>query len=116
VRARFPSPQAFASALERSGITEAQLREISRDNLRIRAYVGQRFAGAENEARRLTLVDEWVAGLRKRSDIIDLYANRTLIRFQVSHKYFEPRATSPEAPNSTSGKRKIRQQFDQIET
>jgi parvulin-like peptidyl-prolyl isomerase len=74
VRARFPSQQAFASALERSGITEAQLREISRDNLRIRAYIGQRFAGAENEARRLTLFDEWVAGLRTRSDIIDLYA------------------------------------------
>jgi parvulin-like peptidyl-prolyl isomerase len=74
VRARFPSQQAFESALERSGITEAHLREIIRENLRIRAYVDQRFAGAENGARRSTLVDEWVAGLRQRSDIIDLYA------------------------------------------
>jgi hypothetical protein len=74
VRARFPSQQAFESALERSGITEAHLREIIRENLRIRAYVDQRFAGAESGARRSTLVDEWVAGLRQRSDIIDLYA------------------------------------------
>jgi hypothetical protein len=73
VRARFPSPQALESALARSGITDAHLREIVRENLRIRAYIGQRFAGAESEARRLTLVDEWVAGLRKRSDIINLY-------------------------------------------
>jgi hypothetical protein len=75
VRARFPSQQAFESALERSGITESHLREIVRENLRIRAYIGQRFAGAESEARRLTLIDEWVAGLRQRSDVINLYAN-----------------------------------------
>jgi len=74
VRARFPSQQALESALERSGINEAHLREIVRENLRIRAYVGQRFAGADSDARRSTMVDEWVAGLRKRSDIIDLFA------------------------------------------
>jgi hypothetical protein len=74
VRARFPSRQAFEAALDRSGITEAHLREIVRENLRIRAYIEQRFAGAESEARRVMLVDEWVAGLRRRSDIVDLYA------------------------------------------
>jgi hypothetical protein len=74
VRARFPSQQAFGSALERSGITEAHLREIVRENLRIRAYIEQRFTGAESEARRVTLVNEWVAGLRQRADVIDLYA------------------------------------------
>jgi hypothetical protein len=74
VRARFPSRQAFETALERVGLTEAHLREIVRENLRIRAYIGQRFAGAENEARRQMLVDEWVAGLRQRADVVDLYA------------------------------------------
>jgi hypothetical protein len=74
VRARFPSRQAFDGVLQRSGITEAHLRETIRENLRIRAYIAQRFAGAESESRRLTLIDEWVAGLRQRADIVDLYA------------------------------------------
>ena len=74
VRARFPSRQAFEAALERVGLTEAHVREIVRENLRIRAYIEQRFAGAENDARRQMLVDEWVAGLRQRADVIDLYA------------------------------------------
>jgi hypothetical protein len=74
VRTRFPSQQAFEAALDRSGITDAHLRETVRENLRIRAYIEQRFAGAESEARRLALVDEWIAGLRRRSDVVDLYA------------------------------------------
>ena len=73
VRARFASVTAFDTALHRSGLTEAQLRATLRDNLRIQAYVSQRFAGAEDESRRLMLIDEWVAGLRQRADIIDLY-------------------------------------------
>ena len=32
-----------------SGLTDAQLRETLRENLRIRAYIEQRFAGAEDE-------------------------------------------------------------------
>jgi hypothetical protein len=74
VRARFPSRQAFDGVLERSGITEAHLRETIREDLRIRAYIAQRFAGAESESRRLMLIEEWVAGLRQRADIVDLYA------------------------------------------
>jgi hypothetical protein len=74
VRARFPSRPAFDAVLERSGITEAHLRETVRENLRIRAYIDQRFAGAENQGRRSMLVDEWVVGLRQRADIVDLYA------------------------------------------
>jgi hypothetical protein len=74
VRARFPSRQAFDAVLERSGIAEAHLRETVRENLRIRAYIEQRFTGAESEVRRLMLIDEWVAGLRQRADIVDLYA------------------------------------------
>ena len=74
VRGRFPSAAAFDAAIERSGLTEMQLRLILRENLRIRAYIAQRFTGAEDEARRLMLIDEWVAGLRQRSDVVDLYA------------------------------------------
>jgi hypothetical protein len=74
VRARFPSAAAFDAVLHRCGITEAQLRVTLRENLRIRAYLAQRFSGAEDEMHRLMLIDEWVAGLRQRADVIDLYA------------------------------------------
>ena len=74
VRGRFPSAAAFDAVLQRSGLTDLQLRVTLRENLRIRAYITQRFTGAEDEARRLMLIDEWVAGLRQRSDVVDLYA------------------------------------------
>ena len=74
VRGRFPSAAAFDAVFARSGLTDVQLRLILRENLRIRAYIAQRFTGAEDEARRLMLIDEWVAGLRQRSDVVDLYA------------------------------------------
>jgi hypothetical protein len=74
VRGRFPSAAAFDAVLQRSGLTEAQLRATLRENLRIRAYIAQRFAGSEDAARRQMLIDEWVAGLRQRGDVVDLYA------------------------------------------
>jgi hypothetical protein len=73
VRGRFPSAAAFDAVLQRSGLTEAQLRATLRENLRIQAYIAQRFAGSE-DARRQMLIDEWVAGLRQRGDVVDLYA------------------------------------------
>jgi hypothetical protein len=113
VRARFTSPEAYASALTRSGLDDKRLRLLLRDSLRIRAYVEQRFsvpppgdeelrryysehlqefaqagqpAPFENvrtqidqavvSARRETLVDDWVNGLRRRADIINVYLAR----------------------------------------
>jgi hypothetical protein len=72
IRARFPTPDAFAQTLARSGLDDRHLREIVREDLRIRGYELQRFASAD-PVRRQTLIDEWVAGLRRRADIIDLY-------------------------------------------
>ncbi len=72
IRGRFLSAAAFDAALAQSGLDERRLREIVRQDLRIRAYEDQRFAAADPE-RRQTLIDEWVAGLRRRTDIIDLY-------------------------------------------
>jgi len=71
VRARFDSPEAFEAALTRSGIDEVHLRETVRQDLRIRAYLDQRFSALSD--RRQDALDEWIAGLRKRGDIIDLY-------------------------------------------
>jgi hypothetical protein len=71
IRARLASADALASALARSGIDERQLREIIRQDLRIRAYLDQRFASAQE--RRQTLMDDWLAGLRRRGEVVDLY-------------------------------------------
>ena len=71
VRSRFPSPEAFETILARSGVDLAHLRETVRKNLRIRAYLDQRFSASD--ARRQQVVDDWIAGLRRRADIIDLY-------------------------------------------
>ena len=71
VRARFATADALASALARSGIDEKQLREIVREDLRIRAYLDQRFASALE--RREALMDDWLAGLRRRGEVVDLY-------------------------------------------
>jgi hypothetical protein len=110
VRDRFPSAEAFHAALTRYGIEETHLREIVRANLRLRAYLEQRFTvvrPSEEEIaayyreypdtfrrggrlppldevreeveqtlafdRRQTMVDEWIAGLRRRAAIIDVY-------------------------------------------
>ena len=73
VRARFPSPQAFDVALARSGIDVRHVRQTLREDLRIRAYLDQRFAVPGTEQPRQALVDEWVAGLRRRADVIDFY-------------------------------------------
>ena len=71
VRTRFVSQAALDAALARSGIDERHLRETLRQDLRIRAYLDQRFNGTED--RRQALIDEWLAGLRRRADVIDLY-------------------------------------------
>jgi hypothetical protein len=110
VRARFASPEDVQKTLARVGIDERHLRETLRQNLRIRAYVAQRFtvsapteedigryyrdhaerftrAGvrapfeevrpqvveAVDAERRRSLVTEWLEGLRRRGDVIDLY-------------------------------------------
>jgi hypothetical protein len=74
VRARFPSQEAFDATLARSGFDISHVREIERQNLRLRAYLEQRFTAPDTDAaRRQTVIDEWVAGLRRRTPIINLY-------------------------------------------
>jgi hypothetical protein len=74
VRARLASPEAFDAVLARAGIDLAHLRETVRENLRIRAYITQRFSAGGD--RRQQVVEDWMAGLRRRADIIDLYLAR----------------------------------------
>src|SRR5919106_2134082 len=67
VRARFASAHELDEALARSGIDESHLRELLRQNLRIRAYMEQRFAVTAD--RRQELIDEWVSSLRRRAEV-----------------------------------------------
>jgi hypothetical protein len=71
VRQRFASAADFDLALARSGIDEPHLRETLRQDLRMRAYLDQRFSATAN--RRPDAVDEWMASLRRRGGVVDLY-------------------------------------------
>jgi hypothetical protein len=108
-RSAFRTAEAFDTALARVGYDERHLRETLRQNLRIVAYLDQRFTvrpptdddlgryyrehpeiftvngrllsfdearprvvDAVNTEGRQRLVDEWVAGLRRRAEILDL--------------------------------------------
>jgi hypothetical protein len=71
VRARFASQAEFDAAVARSGIDAQHLRETVRQNLRIAAYLDQRFTAAGD--RRQALIDDWIAGLRRRGNVLDLY-------------------------------------------
>jgi hypothetical protein len=68
-RGRFASASAFAATLTRIGVDERELREMLRQNLRVRAYITQRF-GAETPEQAQIAIGEWVAGLRRRTDIV----------------------------------------------
>ena len=74
VRARFPSEKAFNDVLARSGFDVAHVREIVRQNLRLRAYLDQRFVVPDGDPqRRQKLIDDWVESLRRRSPVVNLY-------------------------------------------
>ncbi len=66
VRARAGSEAGLASILDAGGFTEARLTGWLRDDLRIAAYLQQRFA--QND-RRADLIADWVADLRRRTDV-----------------------------------------------
>jgi hypothetical protein len=72
VVARFPSPQVFETTLARFGVDRDYVRELLREDLRIRAYLDQRFTADTPDQQRL-MVDDWIAGLRRRAEVVDLY-------------------------------------------
>lgn len=73
VRAHFDGDRAFAKTLAEVGLTEPGLRRRLREDLRIRAYLDQRFPVTAPEGRDI-LIDGWLTGLRRRADVLDLYA------------------------------------------
>lgn len=75
VRDRVGSLNALSEVLRRAGLDERQLRETLRQNLRIRSYLAQRFA-ADTPARVQLAIDEWLASLRRRTEIVDVGERR----------------------------------------
>jgi hypothetical protein len=71
VRERLGTQPALDAALTRWGLDVQHLREWLRDDLRIRAYLDQRFVAAPE--RRQRLIAEWLAALRRRAELTDLY-------------------------------------------
>lgn len=70
VRRRFESAAGLEQALDRAGLDEAQLREMLRQDLRIRAYLESRFA-ADTPERGAAMAADWIAGLRRRATILE---------------------------------------------
>ncbi len=66
---RIASVDTLDAILAQTGLTAEQLRVFVRDDLRIRAYLQQRFGGSPEAA----LVRDWVTGLRRRADVTVLY-------------------------------------------
>jgi hypothetical protein len=61
-------------ALLVGGFTESRLRAWVRDDLRIAAYLNQRFAAAGAAGQtRADLIADWVADLRRRTPVIELW-------------------------------------------
>lgn len=72
VRERAGGDAALQHTLTVTGMTMDQLRRWIRDDLRIQTYLNQRF-GTSDPTARARLVSEWVAGLRRRTDVTVLY-------------------------------------------
>ncbi len=64
VRARFADDDAFAAVLATVGLELEDLRQILRDDIRIEAYVADRWGG------RAELVEDWITGLLRRAEIL----------------------------------------------
>ena len=71
IRARVGGDQ-LETVLATGGFTESRLRAWVRDDLRIAAYLNQRFA-ADGPERRQSLIEDWVADLRRRTPVVELW-------------------------------------------
>jgi hypothetical protein len=73
LRAQLPAEQ-FERVLAVGGFTEARLRAWIRDDLRIASYLDQRFAAAATGGQsRADLIADWVADLRRRTPVVELW-------------------------------------------
>lgn len=68
---RFDDPEQLERVLSAGGFSHPRLRDWIRNDLRIEAYLSQRFAAGGTAA--ADLVADWVADLRRRTVVIELW-------------------------------------------
>ena len=74
IKAGLADPEMYERTLASGGFSEARLRAWIRDDLRIAAYLNQRFAAADTpDERRAELIEDWIDDLRRRAIIIELW-------------------------------------------
>lgn len=88
IRDRFATPDQYARALQAGGFSDARLRSWIRDDLRVEAYLTQRFSavtlptdgdpsdpGRDRAAseRRAALIADWLDDLRRRTPVVELW-------------------------------------------
>jgi len=66
IRGRFAAPGQFERVLAESALSLGQLQRLVRDDLRITAYLDQRFGSGPQRAAQ---VQDWINGLRRRANI-----------------------------------------------
>jgi hypothetical protein len=59
----------YSPILDQAGMTEEQLRREVRNDLRIEAYLQQRFGTVQSSNERGAMIRDWLAGLRRRANI-----------------------------------------------
>jgi hypothetical protein len=69
IKSRLADPQVFVRALDAGGFSDRWLRAWIRDDLRIAAYLNQRFA----DERRADLIADWLSDLRRRAVVTELW-------------------------------------------
>jgi hypothetical protein len=72
IAARFADEESFRAALVSSALSESQLRAWARDDLRMTAYLDQRFTDPDKRA---DLIADWLADLRRRTPVVELVKN-----------------------------------------
>ena len=76
IETRLGSRDALERTLQAVGLSQAQLKALVREDLRMRAYLSQRFT-ADTPERSQAAIDSWIEGLRRRAEIVDLYETQT---------------------------------------
>lgn len=72
IRQKLGGATALTRALDLYGFTEPRLRAWVRDDLRLHAYLTQRFASASTVRDRAELIADWLSELRRRTDVVIL--------------------------------------------
>jgi hypothetical protein len=75
IERRLGSADALDRTLQAAGLSAVQLRAVIREELRMRAYLAQRFT-ADTAERAQAAIGDWIEGLRRRAEILDLYEPR----------------------------------------